>query len=368
MKTYQDDKIFLSTRVQLVELSQDNKRLLLAPTFQGRVFTSSASGDSGYSFGWINYKLLESGKLLPHCNNFGGEDRYWLGPEGGQYAIFFKPGSKPTFDFEDWQAPSLIDTDAWAITEQHKSSVSFTKSTILTNYSNTKFNCKLDRRVSILSTKQIADSLGVDINPTVEVVGFTSENKLTNIGKNTWNKKDGGLSIWILGQFIPSDQNHVIIPFRESKVDKINDIYFGKIDADRLEKRNNVYYFKCDGYKRGKIGIPPQMTYPIVFSLDEENNVLTIVKFSFDSEAKDYINSLWAYQEHPYQGDVINSYNDGPLEDGSIMGPFYEIENSSKALFLKPDESYTHVSNTIHLRADLDDLKKIMDALLQQFI
>ena len=34
-------------------------------------------------------------------------------------------------------------------------------------------------------------------------------------------------------------------------------------------------------------------------------------------------------QKNPYCGDVINAYNDGPTEDGSMMGPFYEIETSS---------------------------------------
>jgi hypothetical protein len=26
---------------------------------------------------------------VPHINVFGGEDRFWLGPEGGQFSIFF---------------------------------------------------------------------------------------------------------------------------------------------------------------------------------------------------------------------------------------------------------------------------------------
>ena len=42
-----------------------------------------------------------------------------------------------------------------------------------------------------------------------------------------------------------------------------------------------------------------------------------------------YVNGQWGPQEDPFAGDVINSYNDGPVEDGSIMGPFYEIETSS---------------------------------------
>ena len=52
---------------------------------------------------------------------------------------------------------------------------------------------------------------------------------------------------------------------------------------------------------------------------------------------------------NPYSGDALNSYNDGPLEDGSQMGPFYELETSSPAAALKPGESITHSQITIHL-------------------
>jgi hypothetical protein len=30
-----------------------------------------------------------------------------------------------------------------------------------------------------------------------------------------------------------------------------------------------------------------------------------------------YVNSKWGQQDDPYKGDVVNSYNDGPVEDGS---------------------------------------------------
>ena len=37
-------------------------------------------------------------------DNYGGEDRFWLGPEGGQYGLYFPPG-KP-FVFDNWQTPA----------------------------------------------------------------------------------------------------------------------------------------------------------------------------------------------------------------------------------------------------------------------
>jgi hypothetical protein len=64
-------------------------------------------------------------------------------------------------------------------------------------------------------------------------------------------------------------------------------------------------------------------------------------------------------QEHPYQGDAINSYNDGPLEDGSQMGPFYELETSSPALALKPNETAVYKQSTIHFEGTEEELNAI---------
>ena len=183
---------------------------------------------------------------------------------------------------------------------------------------------------------------------------------LTNTGDFEWTKETGMLSIWILGQFIPSEKNTVIIPYKQSDTAKINDSYFGKIDADRLKVTDKALFFKGDGGKRGKIGTPPEMTTPVAGAYDAENGTLTIVKFSFYNKSEDvFVNSMWEYQTEPFKGDVINSYNDGPLEDGSIMGPFYEIETSSAAANLKSGESLLHTHTTMHFKGDFDKLNEI---------
>ncbi len=69
-------------------------------------------------------------------------------------------------------------------------------------------------------------------------------------------------------------------------------------------------------------------------------------------------------QDDPFSGDVINSYNDGPLEDGSQMGPFYEIETSSPALALKSGESYTHIQRTYHFEGSVEKLDILAKKLL----
>ncbi|MGA2673126.1 MAG: DUF6786 family protein [Terracidiphilus sp.] len=60
------------------------------PAMQGRVLTSTAGGPEGLSFGWVNHELIASGEIRQHVNAVGGEDRIWLGPEGGQYSIFLR--------------------------------------------------------------------------------------------------------------------------------------------------------------------------------------------------------------------------------------------------------------------------------------
>ena len=118
-------------------------------------------------------------------------------------------------------------------------------------------------------------------------------------------------------------------------------------------------FFKGDGGKRGKIGTPPEMTIPMAGAYDAENGTLTIVKFNFNVENGTYVNSMWEYQAEPFKGDVINSYNDGPLEDGSIMGPFYEIETSSPAANLQPGKSLVHTHTTMHFKGDFEQLNEI---------
>ena len=67
----------------LVLLENGDARLIVLPAYQGRIMTSTAEGNAGASFGWLNHELIASGKFTEHFSAFGGEERFWLGPEGG---------------------------------------------------------------------------------------------------------------------------------------------------------------------------------------------------------------------------------------------------------------------------------------------
>lgn len=100
-------------------------------------------------------------------------------------------------------------------------------------------------------------------------------------------------------------------------------------------------------------------------SYDADNKVLTIVQFNQPKDVTDYVNSLWKLQDNPYGGDAENSYNDGPPAPGvKPMGPFYEIESSSPAAALAPEQSLTHIHRTFHLSGPEPALNKVARATL----
>jgi len=365
-KTFGDDLAFLKEYTDVVVLSDTSgsSQVAVLPALQGRAMTSTAEGTEGLSFGWINRELIASGRTVEHINVYGGEDRFWIGPEGGQFSIFFK--KDVPFDLEHWFTPAPIDTEPFELVSKSKSRALLKKDMQLENYSRTIFNLRVDREIRILEQNEALEALGITPAKTVKVVAFESNNTMTNTGTKAWEKETGLLSIWILGMFNPSPATTVVVPFNVGTEDElgpiVNDAYFGKVPANRLVVKDGVLFFSGDGQYRSKIGLSPQRARPIVGSYDAVNKVLTIVQYNKPQIAADYVNSMWELQKEPYKGDVVNSYNDGPSEPGAKpMGPFYELETSSPAAALKPGEAISHIHRTYHLQgpeADLDTVAK----------
>jgi len=358
-----EDLDFLKKHTDVVVLSDKTggAQIALAPAYQGRVMTSTAQGLDGISFGWINKKLIASGKTQKHMNAFGGEERFWMGPEGGQFALYFAPGVP--FDFDHWQVPPVIDTEPFELVSKTADKAVFTKTCTLQNYSETKFDIKIDRTVRLLSRNSAAKKLKINLPDSVGAVAYETLSKITNTGRKKWTKKTGLLSIWILSMFNPSPETTVVIGFEpgpESELGaKVNDSYFGKVPPERLVVKDDRLFFKADGKYRSKIGLSPLRAKPVFGSYDAKNNVLTIIQYSKPKGITDYVNSMWQIQDKPFAGDVINSYNDGPNEAGDIMGPFYEIESSSPALELAPGRAVSHTHRVFHFAGAEPELNKI---------
>lgn len=356
----------------LILKSPGGSEIAVWPAMQGRVLTSSAEGDAGRSFGWVNESLIASGKVQQHINAVGGEDRLWLGPEGGQYSIFFAP--KAPFDLDHWYTPAALDTEPFQIASETPTQVSFARELDLTNYSGTHFHVRIDRTVRLLDRHQIQADLHSELPDSVKVVGYESENTLTNVAPAAMQKSTGVLSLWVLGQFRAAPKATIVLPVKEGPVDQLGKVvktdYFGPVPADRIEITPHAVFFRADAEYRSKLGLSPKRSEGVIGSYDPEHHLLTIVQFNQNPSAE-YVNSSWEIQKQPYSGDVANCYNDGvPAPGKPQLGHFYELESSSPAEALAPHASVEHTQRTIHLvgnEADLDQLAvKILGVHLAQ--
>jgi len=371
--TYGSDVAFFTEKgIKTVELkdAESKASVLIIPDYQGRVMTSTVSGSEGVSFGWINYKFIEASKVSSQFNPYGGEERLWLGPEGGPFSIYFKKGVEQIFS--NWVVPKEIDTEPFDIVAQTPESVSFRKDFSLDNASGTKLEIGIERTIKLLNVTEAEHALGLPIDKSLSFVAYESENTLINKGQSGWSEQSGALSVWMLAMFNPSAKGVVFIPFRkgtESESGKIvTDDYFGKVPSDRLIIKDGILFFKTDGKFRSKIGISPLRALPYCGSYDPEKQVLTLLWHSSPDKPSKYVNSKWGDQAFPFSGDVVNSYNDGPVADGSIMGPFYEIESSSPAAMLTSGSKITHSQRIFHITGNEDKLSLITEKLFNYSI
>jgi hypothetical protein len=357
--TFGYDLDFLKQKDSVVVLnSKDgNGQIIVSPKYQAKVFTSTADGVNGKSFGWVNYKTFDAPALDAHMNAYGGEDRLWLGPEGGKFSLFFKPGTK--MEFANWHTPKFFDSESWKLVSNTDKKASLSKEANITNYAGTKLTLVINRDIQILEIADIQKMLGVTLDNKVKSVAFSTVNTITNTGTNAWDKQTGAPCIWNLDMFSPSPKTVIVVPYEDGATGKVATTdYFGEISKDRIKYNNGILLLKADGKSRGKLGMPPNRAKTMAGSYDAQNNVLTVTLFDMDPKAI-YLNQEWKTDKDPFVGDAVNAYNDGPLADGSQMGPFYEIESVSPAAFLKPNQKLSHRHSVFHFTGDKEELNQI---------
>jgi hypothetical protein len=371
--TFGYDAEFVAKYTKTLTLKRGDAQVLLAPAYQGRVMTSTAGGSGGVSYGWLNYPVIENGvlktaeakgRLEEHITIFGGEERFWMGPEGGQYALFFAPGAEYTFD--NWHTPPVIDTEPFELVKSSETEATFAKAFAVRNRSGTLLGGGIERTVKLLDRAAAAHAFDLTLGDEIIFVAYETDNALKNTGDKPWTQSEGLLSIWLLGMYKPSPKTTVVIPFKEGAEaalgPKVNDTYFGKIPPEYLIVKDNVLFFRGDGTRRGKIGISPKRSLGVAGSYDADSRTLNLVTYNRQPAPAGYVNSMWETQKEPYAGDVLNAYNDGtPGEGKPPLGPFYELETSSPAAALKPGETMRHVMRTIHMQgpeAELDAIAK----------
>ena len=153
---YGEVRDFLAKYTQLIELSNSSgARVAIAPEFQGRVMTSSCDGLDGMSFGFVNREFIAAGNRNEHFNNYGGEERVWISPEGGQFSLWFKPGiQKQTL--ADWYTPAELNDGPWPVVDRKdNTSVSMAAGMKLQNTSGTRFDIEVGREVRLARHRRL---------------------------------------------------------------------------------------------------------------------------------------------------------------------------------------------------------------------
>jgi hypothetical protein len=343
--------------VVVLNSKDGNAQIIVSPKYQAKVFTSTDDGVNGRSFGWVNYKTFAQQSIDAHMNAYGGEDRLWLGPEGGMFALFFRPRTEMKFDY--WHTPAAFDFEQWRLTFHNDKMASLSKSTRVLNYVGMVFMLNVVRDIEILEPDSIKKMLGINFDNKVKSVAFKTTNTLINTGPIPWTKITGAPCLWNLDMFTPSPGVVIVVPYNANDTGKVATTnYFGEIPKDRIKYNNGILLFKADGHSRGKLGLPPNRAKNLVGSWDAQNHVLTIAQFDVDPKAT-FLNQEWRTDRNPFSGDEVNAYNDGPLADGTQMGPFYEIESVSPAAFLKPNAGLTHHHSVFHFTGDPGELNEI---------
>jgi hypothetical protein len=363
--TFDDEVAYLKAHgdIEVLE-SPGGGRVAVSPSYQARVMTSEVEA-GGNSLGFVNHTFIDAGKTGTQFDNYGGEDRFWLGPEGGQFGLYFPPG-KP-FVFDQWQTPQSLQKGTWAIRERSAKDILFEYAMDVTNWSGNQLHVRVRRDVRLLDGSDIAKQLATPVPEKVKWVAFETVNAIESYGEN-WTKDRGVPSIWILGMYQPAPDMRVVIPFDPAGTgDIVNDKYFGKVPPDRLkvDAENGYLVFSCDGHHRSKIGLGPTRAKSVAGSYSASAKLLTIVQYDKPAGATDYVNSMWEQQASPFGGDVVNSYNDGPTEPGKpALGGFYELETSSPAAVLPRGQSIRHTHRTFHFVGERDALDAIATSVL----
>jgi hypothetical protein len=358
--TFDDDVAELGRRAETIVLTdaKGTGQVAVVPSLQGRVVTSTLSGGGGLSLGGVR-----RGEAPP------GEDRFWIGPEGGQFGLFFAPGAK--FDRANWRAPAALDAEPFELVEKTTDRATFRKRLQLTNYAGTNFEIEVTREVRMRDAAQVLAAMRFELPDGVRAVAFESVNTIANTGRQAWKKEQGLVSIWIQGTFPAPPGTVVAIPF-QTGTESIRGPIVDVPDPDaapgeRMTIRDEagVLLFQAGGDAPSKFGLGPKRVHDLFGSYDPERRVLTIVQYALPRNPAEYVSSAWKRQDDPYAGDVLGCASSGSGASGSrASGATYALGTSSPALALKPGARATHVHRTLHLQGD----ERLLDGLAKQVL
>ena len=81
--------------IEDLQILQDgNGMIAVSGSYQGRIFTSTAKGKEGKSYGWFNQDLIDKNAHGTEMAHLGGESRLWFVPEWGPFSLCFEKGKE----------------------------------------------------------------------------------------------------------------------------------------------------------------------------------------------------------------------------------------------------------------------------------
>jgi hypothetical protein len=219
----------------------------------------------------------------------------------------------------------------------------------LQNHAGTVFEMEASRVIRLLKEDEMLPDAAVGA---LRTVGFESINTLKNVGGAARAADTGLPSLWVIGMFHASDEARAAVVFSPGHANPVRS-YFGPLPDGFMDvESGRGASLAVDGRTLAKIGIPPGASPPMIMAYDPAAGVLTLVNYIPPAEPGRYVNSRFETPHDPYDGDVLNVYNEGPASaGGEQLGRFYELETSSPAAALAPGEAITHVHRTLHIEA-----------------
>lgn len=323
---------------------------MVATDLQGRVMTA-ATDENGPSLGYVNRDALVHVETGGPFANYGGAERFWIGPESGPYAFFFEAGMP--HERELWRVPLGLNEGAFRVTGTDEKRIRMERDLELRNIAGGEFRMRVTREVDVPFPAEVRAAMG-GVALAGHWTAYRSRTTVVNTGPRAWTKEEGLPCIWVLGMFRPGEETWVIAPFRTDTFDPdggpaVRSDYFGAVPRDRFRLGTNFALFKADAAQVGKIGVLRNRAVDRIAAWDPETRIFTLLVFSPIDRSAPYMSEHWGTTlPDPYYGDVVNAYNHGGPE------PFFELETSSPALGLAPGASHTHVVMTIHARLDDD--------------
>lgn len=342
----------------VLESKSGLQKIVVSPTHQGRVMTSTAQGLSGLSNGWIDKHALEQGK------SGGGEDRTWIAPIGSKYSLYYPVGTK--MSGENWRVPHALLEQNYPIIKQGRDSITFQKKLFFENFQGSHFSTQFTRKVTLRTKAEVENSLGITLSDAINWVSFTADNALMNIGKD-WRASNGLITIWSMAMYQGTDDMVSIFPTtiaNELNAEKQVNQYLYPLNEKRLRQVRQAILYKTDGRYRSKIGIPANISKNVIGAYSSSLRRLTIVKFSLHKN-NTYPISLEEVATKGVLGDVSNAYNHG-ANDGSILAKpaFFELESAAPMRTLKKGESIQHTQQVSHFFGSVQELDAISEKVL----